>query len=156
MRARRLLLGRHLQPGQRPHQLAFRPALPGNYHGEGAHVITFPDGRDILAVNNEFCTPGDTIPQAGGGFALYDVTNPAEPDVARRRGRRLRARVGDLVCCNPDAAGAEDPIAHEYHSVFMWQDDGRVYLIGVDNCGAGADRRRHLRHHEPEPARRRP
>ncbi len=24
-------------------------------------------------------------------------------------------------------------MAHEYHSVFMWQDDGKVYLIGVDN-----------------------
>ena len=29
---------------------------PSNYHGEGAHAITFPDGRDMLAVNNEFCT----------------------------------------------------------------------------------------------------
>jgi hypothetical protein len=115
-----------------PKQLAFRPALPGNYHGEGAHVITFPDGRDILAVNNELCTPSDEPPPAGGGFALYDVSTPANPvklvDAAGDYGP-----VGKLVCCGPNAEGAEDDLAHDYHSVFMWQDDGRVYLIGVDN-----------------------
>jgi hypothetical protein len=113
-----------------PVQLAFRAALPGNYHGEGAHAITFPDGRDILAVNNETCST-DT-PERGGGFALFDVSDPANPtklvDAAGDYGD-----VGDLVCCDPEAEGAVDPIAHEYHSVFMWEDDGRVYLIGVDN-----------------------
>jgi hypothetical protein len=113
-----------------PKQLAFRPALPGNYHGEGAHTITFPDGRDILAVNNEYCTDA---PESGGGFALYDVSNPADPvklvDAAGDYGK-----VGDLVCCSKDAPGANSPIGHDYHSVFMWVDDGRVYLIGVDNA----------------------
>ena len=71
-------------------------------------------------------------PTAGGGFALYDVSDPANPtklvDAAGDYGRR-----GELVCCDADAPGADDAIAHEYHSVFMWRDDGRVYLIGVDN-----------------------
>ena len=57
-----------------PRQLAFVPALPGTYHGEGAHVVTF-NGRDILAVNNEPCAENGV-----GGFDLYDVTNPADPD----------------------------------------------------------------------------
>src|SRR3712207_7678835 len=29
-------------------QIAYRPALPSNRYGEGAHVITFSDGRDVL------------------------------------------------------------------------------------------------------------
>ena len=115
-----------------PRQLAFRSALPGNYHGEGAHAITFPDGRDIVAANNETCTPLDEDPERGGGFALYDVSDPANPtklvDAAGDYGP-----VGELVCCDPDEEGANSDIAHEYHSVFMWRDDGKVYLIGVDN-----------------------
>jgi len=117
-----------------PEQLAFVPALPGNYHGEGAHVMTFPDGRDVLAVNNEFCTPGTTVPAAGGGFALYDVSNPAAPELLVDAAGDY-GDVGSLVCCSPSAPGATPnvAVAHQYHSVVMWEDDGRVYLIGVDN-----------------------
>ena len=61
-----------------PKQLAFVPALPGTYHGEGAHVITLniPGGfqGDVLAVNNEPCAA-----HGSGGFDLYDVSNPANP-----------------------------------------------------------------------------
>ena len=32
---------------RQPQQLAFEPALPGRYHGEGAHVITV-DTQDVL------------------------------------------------------------------------------------------------------------
>ena len=63
-----------------PRQLAFVPALPGPYHGEGAHVITLNTRRfqgDVLAVNNEACAGG----QEPGGFDLYDVTNPANPKI---------------------------------------------------------------------------
>src|SRR5215217_6634621 len=64
-----------------PQQVAFEPALEGRYHGEGAHVITVDTKTftgDLLAVNNEFCTDA---PTAGGGFDLYDVTDPAHPAV---------------------------------------------------------------------------
>ena len=71
-----------------PKQLAFRPALAGNYHGEGAHVITFPDGRDVLAVNNETCT--DETARGGRRLRPLRRQRPGEPDEARRRGRRLR------------------------------------------------------------------
>jgi hypothetical protein len=116
-----------------PRQVAYRASLPSNRYGEGAHVITFPDGRDILAVNNEFCTTNGVAPATGGGgFALYDVSNPSNPtklvDAAGDYGP-----VGALVCCDPGAQGANSAVAHEYHSVFMWLDDGRVYLMGVDN-----------------------
>lgn len=64
-----------------PTQTGFIPALPGNYHGEGAHVISV-DTRaftsDLLAVNNEFCTDSPTV---GGGFDLYDVTDPENPQI---------------------------------------------------------------------------
>ena len=62
-----------------PVEVDFIPgARPGNFHGEGAQVIsvnTKPFSGDILAVNNEKCS--DT--EAGGGFDLYDVTNPRNP-----------------------------------------------------------------------------
>ena len=76
-----------------PEQLTFITALDKNYHGEGAHVITFPDGRDMLAVNNEICISGTTTPpDVGGGFDLYDVIEPERPAAARARRRRLRRR----------------------------------------------------------------
>ena len=131
LRARRLFSVDISNPAA-PKQLAFRPALTGNYHGEGAHVITFPDGRDILAVNNEFCTPRTRSPRPA-------AASPSTTSATRRTRRSsstppaTTATVGELVCCDPDAEGADDPIAHEYHSVFMWVDDGQVYLIGVDN-----------------------
>ena len=43
---------------ENPKQLAFVPALPGTYHGEGTHTITLntPSFQgDVLAVNNEPC-----------------------------------------------------------------------------------------------------
>ena len=117
----------------KPRQIAYRASMPSNRYGEGAHAITFPDGRDILAVNNEFCTTNGAPPETGGGgFALYDVSDPSNPT-------KLVDAAGDygppneLVCCDADAPGAEDETAHQYHSVFMWRDDGRVYLVGVDN-----------------------
>ena len=101
----------------------FLPALPKNYHGEGAHgisVSTRDFKGDLLAVNNETCASTDV----GGGFDLYDVTNPRSPKV-------LVQGAGDF--------GGEGQMtgpgtkAREYHSVFMWKDDGKVYLVGTDN-----------------------
>ena len=108
----------------KPRQLGFVPALPGNYHGEGAHVIsasTSSFSGDLLAVNNEFCT--DT-PTTGGGFDLYDVSDPASPKILVQ-GFGDRGKEGVM--------NGSDALANEYHSVFMWTDDGKVYLVGVDN-----------------------
>jgi hypothetical protein len=107
-----------------PEEVAFIPALSGNYHGEGAHVISVATKSftgDLLAVNNEFC---DDAPTVGGGFDLYDVTNPASPQV-------LIQGAGDFG----DEGRMKGSLAlpRDYHSVFMWQDDGKVYLVGTDN-----------------------
>jgi hypothetical protein len=107
-----------------PTQLGFVAALPGNYHGEGAHVIsasTRDFNGDLLAVNNEFCT--DT-PASGGGFDLYDVSDPANPQVLVQ-GFGDRGKEGTM--------GGSGPIANDYHSVFLWQAGSKVYLVGVDN-----------------------
>ena len=85
-----------------PRQLAFVPALPDTYHGEGAHAITLNTGgvpgrrarRQQRALRR---------PDGVGGFDLYDVTDPAAP------GRSSRAR-GDQ---SPDGGGTggQDPAA---------------------------------------------
>jgi hypothetical protein len=108
---------------RKPTEVAFIPALPKNYHGEGAHVISV-DTRsfsgDLLAVNNETCA--DTT--RGGGFDLYDVTDPTNPKI-------LVQGFGDF--------GGEGKLtgpatkSKEYHSVFLWKDDGNVYLVASDN-----------------------
>ena len=107
-----------------PSQRSFVPALPGNYHGEGAHVISVSTKSftgDLLAVNNEFC---DDNAAAGGGFDLYDVTDPANP-------RTLVQAAGDRG--REGSLSGSGPLANEYHSVFLWQAGGKAYAAGVDN-----------------------
>jgi hypothetical protein len=105
-----------------PVEVDFIPAVPGNFHGEGAQVISVNTKKftgDILAVNNEKCS--DT--QAGGGFDLYDVTNPRAP-------RTLIQGAGDR---GGEGRMNGTQIPNTYHSVFMWKDDGKVYLVATDN-----------------------
>jgi Ca2+-binding RTX toxin-like protein len=127
------------------------PADQPYYHGEGAHVITVNTPAfqgDILAVNNETygsnvgleivspteftCLPADrenpaqgTVNLSGGGFDLYDVSNPANPvPLVRNAGDR-----------DEDNEGPEppNPFAWSYHSVFVWQDGPRAFLVASDN-----------------------
>jgi hypothetical protein len=109
-----------------PSQRGFIPALSGNYHGEGAHVIsadTTAYKGDLLAVNNEFCVDN---PTAGGGFDLYDVSDPDNPEIL---GQGIGDRGKDGVLSGATGAGP----ANDYHSVFLWQAGGKVYAVGVDN-----------------------
>jgi hypothetical protein len=106
-----------------PKESAFIPALPGNYHGEGAHVIearTSAFRGDLLAVNNEYCADVDR----GGGFDLYDVSNPKKPKI-------LVQGFGDFG--DEGTLEGEATAAHSSHSVFLWQDGGKVYAVAVDN-----------------------
>lgn len=114
-----------------PRQLAFRPALEQNYHGEGVHAIPVKTSAfqgDLLAVNNETCTalttPTNQNVPAGGGFDLYDVSNPANPQLLSRANGDYGPE-GTLV-------GAER-LAKEAHSVFLWQDGDKAYAVIVDN-----------------------
>jgi hypothetical protein len=117
-----------------PQQVSFIPAPTDYYHGEGAHVVTIEvpgqPKRDILAVNDETYGSNLTLnsdcaerPTAAGGFDLYDVTNPASPVT-------LVQGAGD-----PDADTDPAPPAfnNSYHSVFIWQDGPRAFLVASDN-----------------------
>ncbi|HET7868884.1 MAG TPA: PA domain-containing protein [Actinomycetota bacterium] len=99
-----------------PVEVGFLPAHAGSYPGEGnqvIHVDTASFAGEILAVNNEICGAGGV-----GGFDLWDVTNPLSPVLLAR------------------GAGDTDEGAHparQYHSVFIWQQAGKAYLVGSDD-----------------------
>jgi hypothetical protein len=118
---------------ENPEQLAFVPALKETYHGEGAHVITLniPDGfqGDVLAVNNEPCSNGD---EGVGGFDLYDVSDPADPEILVQG---AGDRSPDHAPGNPFASTTQDPQAtpNSAHSIFIWQDGAKAYAVIVDN-----------------------
>jgi Ca2+-binding RTX toxin-like protein len=129
-----------------PQLVTFIPANQPYYHGEGAHVISMNTPAfqgDILAVNNETfgsnlaledppCNPRRTstgaVDNTGGGFDLYDVSNPANPVP-------LVQDAGDR---DPDnnPATPERAFANSYHSVFVWQDGPRAFLVASDNIEA--------------------
>ena len=107
-----------------PREVAFEPALPSSYHGEGAQVIAIdtPAFRgDVLAVNNESCAAGLT---RGGGFDLYDVTNPADP-------QPLTQGFGDFG--GEGALTGSRTKANEAHSIFIWDAGDKAYAVIVDN-----------------------
>jgi len=117
-----------------PRQVGFIPAKAPFYHGEGAQVVSIntPQFRgDLLAVNDETygsnvlgeCS--DALDQTGGGFDLYNVTDPTNPVP-------LVQGAGDR---SPESSVTQDPsqVANSYHSVFVWQDGPRAYLAASDN-----------------------
>jgi hypothetical protein len=107
---------------RRPTEVDFIPAVQGNFHGEGAHVISVDTKTftgDLLAVNNEKCIDTD----AGGGFDLYDVTAPRNPNTLVQ-GAGDHGGEGRMNGTQP---------SNTFHSMFMWKDDGKVYLVGTDN-----------------------
>ena len=122
-----------------PREVAFIPARFPYYHGEGAHVVSVNTPAfqgDVLAVNNE--TYGSNVglspPNCGlaqapstqfGGFDLYNVTNPENPVP-------LVVAAGDRDHDN-NPATAERAAPNSYHSVFVWQDGPRAFLVGTDN-----------------------
>lgn len=117
-----------------PVEIGFIPAQPGYYHGEGAHVVPIDTPAftgDLLAVNDEACSNDDTrpddVPTTAGGFDLYDVSDPANPVT-------LVQNAGDKT---PDGSLVEDPdpdrLPNSYHSVFVWQDGPRAFLVASDN-----------------------
>ena len=119
-----------------PKLVRFIPAPANYYHGEGAHVVSVnvPGFKgDILAVNDETygsnlvlndpnCARAD---KTGGGFDLYDVTDPANP-------KTLVQGAGDTDDDNDPDTPAR-PYANSYHSVFVWQNGPRAFLVASDN-----------------------
>jgi hypothetical protein len=116
-----------------PKEVGFLDALPQNYHGEGAHVITINTPQfsgDVLAVNNEWCTGTD--PDRGGGMDLYDVTDPTKPKLLGQQGF---GDFGDND--NPPSLTGTRARANSSHSVFMWTSgtgaNAKAYAVQVDN-----------------------
>jgi uncharacterized repeat protein (TIGR01451 family) len=99
-----------------PRELGFTSAEPGTYMTEGMHAmrLTVPTfAGDVLIASRESCI--DTIGE--GGFAIYDVTNPAAP--------ALLGESGD-----PDVRGA---LWNESHSAFGWDTGDKAYVVIADN-----------------------
>lgn len=100
-----------------PQPAGFVASPIGTFPGEGIqviHVETASFTGDLLALNLETCTT-----TGHGGFALYDVTNPRAPVT-------LVESVGDPT---PGFQGGNN----RYHSVFIWQEAGKAYLVGSDD-----------------------
>jgi hypothetical protein len=121
-----------------PREVAFIPAQFPYYHGEGAHVVSINTPAfqgDVLAVNNETYGSNVGLPNncglaqppstQFGGFDLYNVTNPENPVP-------LVVAAGDRDHDN-NPATPERAAPNSYHSVFVWQDGPRAFLVGTDN-----------------------
>jgi hypothetical protein len=124
-----------------PREIGFVPALPNSYHGEGAHVITLNTSAfkgDVLVTNNEPCsnapTDADGNPLAAGGFDLYDVSNPAavKPLVRGFGDTGPDVNLDDPIA-EPGSLTGNAAYANSSHSSFLWQDNGKAYLVTVDN-----------------------
>ena len=113
-----------------PRQLAFVPALPGSYHGEGMHAITLSTPAfqgDVLAVNNEPCAGTQ------GGFDLYDVSNPANPQILVQGAGDQSPAATPGQAFAPTTTDPAEGLANSAHSVFIWQDGPRAFAVLVDN-----------------------
>ena len=107
-----------------PSEVSFTAAAPNTYHGEGAHAVSIGTpafSGDLLAVSNEAC-PGH--PNAGGGFDLYDVSDPADP-VPLTEGFGDFGGEGTLT--------GPEPIPHGSQSIFIWDAGAKAYAAVVDN-----------------------
>jgi hypothetical protein len=120
----------------KPKKVAYVPALPDTYHGEGAHVITLdtPNFKgDVLAVNNETCSNVSTDPAKGqGGMDLYDVTDPANPKILVQ-GFGDRGPDDENKPIDPTGLSGPALKANSSHSTFIWQAGAKAYAVQVDN-----------------------
>ena len=98
-----------------PRKVAFLPAEPNSYPGEGAHVIAF-EGRRYLLHNNETCVGTQPVVS---GVSLWDVTSPTAATKIGQFGDNLPALTNQTY--------------HTTHSVqgFTW--NGRAYAVAQDN-----------------------
>jgi hypothetical protein len=110
-----------------PKKVKFLASHAQTYATEGVqalHVDTPTFTGDLLVVSNEACGP-----RGIGGFTLYDITDPSNAKLLSEHG-------GDYT--EGDTFGVVtgfDPVAHEAHSAFAWEDQGanNVYLVAIDN-----------------------
>jgi hypothetical protein len=104
-----------------PRELTFVASPRDTYLTEGMHAMrmTTPAfSGDVLVVSQEPCNAN-----GHGGFALYDVSNPAAPV-------RL-TEAGDT--------GVRGPLFNSAHSAFGWDTGPNAYVGVVDNDDRGVD-----------------
>jgi hypothetical protein len=104
-----------------PKSVAKIPSHLGTFSGEGSQVISVDNASfkgDLLIYQNEICPGSD---RGIGGISIVDVTNPRQP-------KKLVEGAGDYT-----VNGKSQTHSNETHSAFAWKDDGRVYVVLVDD-----------------------
>jgi hypothetical protein len=104
---------------ENPTKVAFIPAHPNSYVGEGVHVFRMSTPSftgDVLVHNNETCN-GNL--QAPSGASMWDVTDPRNP-------QPLKLNFGD----NAPAVARQD--FHTTHSVQGWAMGNRAFVALQD------------------------
>jgi hypothetical protein len=105
-----------------PVKIGFLPSLPGEFPGEGVHVMEvhtpFFDG-DILLTNNEACSSATPTVL---GMSIWDVTDPFNPVKLNQ--------FGDAV---PTPSLFSTGTYHSIHSVQGFTQGNRAYGVMVDN-----------------------
>ena len=103
-----------------PRKVAFIPAHPNSFPGEGVHVVRADTPHfkgDMLIHNNETCNANQFAPS---GASLWDVTNPTSP-------RPLNLNFGDPVPAVANQA------YHTTHSAQLFTQGRKVYAVLKDN-----------------------
>ena len=109
---------------ENPVEVGFIATQQDTFVGEGMQVVHLETAAftgDVLLMNHEQCGKNGK-----GGVSLWDVTNPLKP-------KKLSEHFGDFTV-GEDRTKPHD--ANETHSAFMWQDDGRAYLVATDDAEA--------------------
>jgi hypothetical protein len=108
-----------------PVEVGFIPTHQDTLVGEGMQVVhleTTEFTGDVLLMNHEQCGKNYK-----GGISLWDVTDPLKP-------KKLSEHFGDFAEGPTDGGILNRPHdANQTHSAFIWQDDGRAYLVATDD-----------------------
>lgn len=106
---------------ENPVEVGFIATHQDTLVGEGMqalHIETAKFTGNVLALNHEGCGKNYK-----GGFSLRNVSNPLKPV-------KLSEHFGDFTVGGIQKTPHD---ANQYHSIFMWQDDGGAYLVATDN-----------------------
>ncbi len=105
---------------EKPVKVAWIPAHPNSYVGEGVHVFRMKTAHftgDVLVHNNETCDGNKFAPS---GSSIWDVTDPRNP-------KPLTLNFGDASPAIPNQE------FHTTHSVQGWFDGKRAFVALQDN-----------------------
>lgn len=103
-----------------PRKVAWIPAHPNSYVGEGVHVFSMATPHftgDVLVHNNETCDGNKFAPS---GASMWDVTDPANP-------KPLNLNFGDAT------PRITNQTYHTTHSVQGWSVGSRAFVALQDN-----------------------